>query len=379
MLGPEGSADADNSLLTLYFIDSNSYSTDSELSGGGYGWVHEDQIEWFSNQSAYLRSVEEGKGREAPPALAWQHIPLPEHKTLQDSGAGMIGEHHEPVCSPNINTGMLAAYGETKTVKAVTVGHDHTNDWCSSSPVEGVHLCYDGHTGYGSSGYGRADFPIRARVFHASRFGSLIQTYKHLDPLCGGCAAGAQPITDLQTIHSSGLPLADVAVSITSGSPACPAGYTVVNTDLNKGAGGSYTYLCLQAASNEEGAVVTQVGVAQGKEGAQPICEEGWTQIPGNLKQGTAAAVSQNLCLFKEPYAKGLPLVVGLEVAQGAGAKCAPGYEAASDDISAGVGLPEILCTKYTLGSAEVAARVRVGAGGRLPASFVFSSAPPAK
>jgi hypothetical protein len=183
-----GGSDEQNSLLTLYFIDSNAYSPDPDLSGGGYDWVHTDQIEWFSNQSAYLRSVEAAKKRAPPPALAWQHIPLPQHKTLQDSGTGMIGEAHEPVCSPNVDSGMALAYGEAKDVKAVTCGHDHSNEWCSAEPVDGIYLCYDGHMGYGASGYGRPDFPIRSRVFFASRFGALLTWRYYMSNCCSRCS-----------------------------------------------------------------------------------------------------------------------------------------------------------------------------------------------
>ena len=371
VLGPLGGADAANNLLTLYFVDSNAYSPEPELSGGGYDWVHEDQIAWFVNESSSRRAGEAARGRGQPPALAWQHIPLPQHKTLQDSGVGMVGEHHEPVCSPNVDSGMALAYGESGDVKAVTVGHDHTNDWCSSEPVEGVYLCYDGHMGYGSSGYGRADMPIRARVFHASRFGAAIHTYKHVDPLCGGCAAGGTPIVDMQLIFGTAGPVADVTVSLTDGNPACPAGYATIHTDLNKGAGGKYSFLCVLPVSADSAAVVQSLGVASGTAAAPPVCELGWTQVAGNLKQGTSSKEVQNLCLFKVKAAVGDLVVAAVAVAQGAGAACAPGFEPATGDISGGVGLPELLCVKYEIWNGELQAAL---GGSRLPATAGWSA-----
>ena len=365
--GPVGTSTADTNLLTLYFIDSNAYSPDPDLSGGGYDWVHLDQIEWFANESASIKATSAARGQPQPPALLWQHIPLPQHKTWQDGGSPIVGDHHEPVCSPNIDTGALAAYGAAGDVKAVTVGHDHTNDWCSSEPVEGVYLCYDGHAGYGASGYGRPDYPIRARIFRASRFGGVIESYKHLDTLCGGCADGATPILDLQLIYGDGAPLADVAVSLSAGTaPSCPPGYRAVHTDLNKGAGGSYSYLCLLHSDGKSQNVVQSVGVAEAPVGgAQPACEDGWTRVPANLKEGSSASVVQNLCLFLAPGGPGTEVVVNVAVAQGAGAACAEGMHAVTGDISAGVGLPEKLCVKSVEWSVAMAERAAAGAGGR--------------
>ena len=42
VLGAAGTPEATHSKLSLYFVDSNSYSTDPSV--GGYGWVHQDQI-----------------------------------------------------------------------------------------------------------------------------------------------------------------------------------------------------------------------------------------------------------------------------------------------------------------------------------------------
>jgi len=206
-------------------------------------------------------------------------------------------------------------------------------------------------------------------------------TYKHLDPLCGGCADGATPITDMQTIAAEGLPFSDVSTSQTSGSPDCPAGYDVLNTDLNKGAGGSYSFLCLLTAGDEAADVVTALGVAAASQADPPVCEAGWTLVPGNLKAGTQAAVVQQLCIFKQKLATGLPVIVGVAVAQGAGATCPSGYEPVTDDISAGVGLPELICARFSLATPAMERLAALGDGGkgRLPASFAWSAKPVAK
>lgn len=164
VLGPAGSAQAAHSLLSLYMVDSNSYSTVPAV--GGYGWVHLDQIAYFANASAAVKAAAAAGAYPVPPALAYQHIPLPQHKTWVEANSPIVGQYHEGVCSPEIDTGLLAQYIQSGDVKAVTVGHDHTNDFCTSTPIEGsVTLCYDGHGSYGASGYGEPDWPIRARVY----------------------------------------------------------------------------------------------------------------------------------------------------------------------------------------------------------------------
>lgn len=111
--------------FSLYMVDSNSYSTQPGV--GGYGWVHLDQIAYFMNQSAAIKAAAAAGGYAVPNALAYQHIPLPEHDAARS--LPIIGQYHEAVCAPSINTGLFAAYLQSGDVKAVTVGHDHTSEW----------------------------------------------------------------------------------------------------------------------------------------------------------------------------------------------------------------------------------------------------------
>lgn len=201
--GPAGGPEANASLLTLYIIDSDSYST-NPLAGGGYGWEHQDQLAWLANASAAVKAAAAAGGYPAPAALAYQHIPTPQHRAWVGAGGAIVGQFHEAVCSPDVDSGELLTLMEAGDVKALTVGHDHTNDWCSATPVEGVTLCYDGHGNYGASGYGEPDWPIRARVWHVSHFGALIQTYKRLDTLAGGAfPPGNSSTIDLQVRRST--------------------------------------------------------------------------------------------------------------------------------------------------------------------------------
>lgn len=137
VLGPAGSPDANASLFNIYAIDSNSYSTDPKI--GGYGWVHTDQIQWFSAVSANLTAAAAAAGRPQAPALAYQHIPLPQHQTIITDKLPIVGQYHETVCCPAIDTGLHAAFLAAGDVKALTVGHDqcvrrtqHATTLCTS-------------------------------------------------------------------------------------------------------------------------------------------------------------------------------------------------------------------------------------------------------
>lgn len=125
VLGPEGAPESNSSLLSLYMVDSNSYSTVDGI--GGYGWVHLDQIGFFNNASNSVKAAAVQGGYPVPPALAFQHIPLLQHNTWVTDKNPIVGQYHEGVCNPEIDTGLLAMYIQSGDVKAVTVGHDHTN------------------------------------------------------------------------------------------------------------------------------------------------------------------------------------------------------------------------------------------------------------
>ena len=375
VLGAAGSAQAAQPLLTLYAVDSNSYSTNAKVEG--YGWVHLNQINWFSNLSASIAASAAAAGVQPPPALAFQHIPLPQHASWVAGGGAIVGQFHEAVCAPAVDTGLFAEYVQSGDVKSVTVGHDHTNDFCTASPLDGVTLCYDGHGSYGASGYGEPSWPIRARIWHVSKQGALIQTYKHLDDLAGGAFPPGSPTTvDLQTVWGTGLPLRSASATQTAGSPACPPGFAAVDTDLNKDAGGSYSYICTERALEATGTFLLNVSVAFG---AAP-CPSGFARVPGNLKEGTSAAMAEALCVLTGAAPTGTPVIWDIAVAQGAGAVCDAGYAAVTPDLSGGVGLYEVLCAKFSALTAEALAVLAGGAGAplpRLPRRFASTSERP--
>ncbi|XP_051189059.1 probable inactive purple acid phosphatase 29 [Lolium perenne] len=157
--GVEGTPMANKSVLNLYFLDSGDYSTVPSIPG--YGWIKTSQQAWFKQTSASLQANytnEQPKQKEAAPALAYFHIPLPEFGSF--TASNRTGVKRDPISSASINSGFFTSMVEAGDVKAAFVGHDHLNDFCGN--LTGIQLCYAG--GFGYHAYGMAGWSRRARV-----------------------------------------------------------------------------------------------------------------------------------------------------------------------------------------------------------------------
>ncbi len=140
---------SDETKAILWFFDSNAYCEDKNISD--YGWIRFDQIAWFRRKSAELTAL---NGSNPYPALAFFHIPLPEYNSVIGN-EDTVGLSEERVCSPQINTGMLAAFVEMGDVMGTFVGHDHDNNYIGVH--KGIALAYgqsSGYETYGSIGRG---------------------------------------------------------------------------------------------------------------------------------------------------------------------------------------------------------------------------------
>ena len=159
---------SDSLAALLYFIDSNSYCEDKGISH--YGWIRFDQIAWYREQSRKFTALNDGNPLSA---LAFFHIPLPEYWEIPGKELTM-GIMEEEVCSPGINSGMLAAFVEMKDVMGTFVGHDHDNNYIGIH--KGVALAYGQKTGFGSYGnIGRGSRIIEFREGERS-FNTWIRT-----------------------------------------------------------------------------------------------------------------------------------------------------------------------------------------------------------
>jgi hypothetical protein len=78
-----------NSALTLYFLDSHSYSPD-EKKYHGYDWIRPNQIQWFTKTAQSLKA-QHAKYTHIHLDMAFIHIPLPEFTaSLVVSGENLV-------------------------------------------------------------------------------------------------------------------------------------------------------------------------------------------------------------------------------------------------------------------------------------------------
>ncbi|XVE71903.1 hypothetical protein DITRI_Ditri10aG0188800 [Diplodiscus trichospermus] len=186
--GAPGSHLANSSILNLFFLDSGDRETVQGIRT--YGWIKESQLNWLHSvsrglqeQNQEVNDITETQAIALSPALAFFHIPIPEVRQLYYRN--IVGQFREGVACSSVNSGVLKTLVSIKDVKAVFIGHDHTNDFCGN--LEGIWFCYGG--GFGYHGYGRAGLPRRARVILAElRKGDKawmgverIKTWKRLD------------------------------------------------------------------------------------------------------------------------------------------------------------------------------------------------------
>ena len=167
---PVKSADGTRDAALLYMFDSNSYSTVKEIRG--YGWIKNDQIDWYNRTSKQYTEANEGKPL---PALAFFHIPLPEyHDAVANENAFFVGTRKERACSPQINSGMGNAMKKAGDVMGVFVGHDHVNDYVTE--WQGIMLGYGRYTG-GETVYNGLPYGNGARVIEITEGSRSIKTW----------------------------------------------------------------------------------------------------------------------------------------------------------------------------------------------------------
>ena len=139
----------------IYCMDSHDYA---QMKGvGKYSWFEKSQIDWYINTGNKWKKKNNG---EALPALAYFHIPLPEYnQAWENDKIKPVGEKHESVCAPQLNTGMYAAMLLQGDVMATFVGHDHANDFIGE--YNGIALAYGRFSG-GTNTY--SHMPRGARI-----------------------------------------------------------------------------------------------------------------------------------------------------------------------------------------------------------------------
>ena len=174
-----GRGSTSHSALTLYLLDTHSYSP-NEHKYKGYDWLKQTQIDWFKSTSQSLKR----KHREYTHIhmdLAFIHIPLPEYRNPDKMS--YVGNWTEPPTAPGFNSNFKDALVE-EGVLMVSCGHDHVNEYClpakgpSGNPA--LWMCYGGASGFGGYG-GYYGYHRRMRFFEFDMNEARITTYKRLE------------------------------------------------------------------------------------------------------------------------------------------------------------------------------------------------------
>ncbi|MCH5198409.1 MAG: metallophosphoesterase [Oscillospiraceae bacterium] len=152
------SANSDNVLFNIWCFDSGNYNPDKTY--GGYGYVLDEQIEWYVQKSNELKTA---NGGEAVPSIAFQHIVPPQIKyalkEVENGTEGAIGfdgksfilpDYCNPAsnwlseapCPPNPDFAegykQVDAMLSQGDVLGVFFGHDHINSY--DVEYKGIHL-----------------------------------------------------------------------------------------------------------------------------------------------------------------------------------------------------------------------------------------------
>ncbi|KZZ89025.1 phosphatase DCR2 [Ascosphaera apis ARSEF 7405] len=175
-----GRGTAAHSALTLYLLDTHSYSQDKKHHDG-YDWIRESQINWFREAAQSLKKDHKAY-THIHMNLAFIHIPLPEYRNSQNM---FFGNWTEAPTAPSVNSGFKDELVKENVV-LVSCGHDHVNDYCMLEKKDngnpGIWLCYGGATGFGGyAGPGYGDYIRRARFFDIDMNSARIITYKRLE------------------------------------------------------------------------------------------------------------------------------------------------------------------------------------------------------
>lgn len=173
-----GRGNTGHSALTLYLLDSHSYSPD-ERQFRGYDWIKPSQIRWFKNTAQGLKNKHH-EYAYMHMNMAFIHIPLPE---FAQRGNYFRGDWSEPSTAPGFNSGFKDAL-EEEGILFVGCGHDHANDYCAlsknSAEKPSLWMCYGGGSGFGGYG-GYGGFIRRVRFYDFDMNAGRAVTYKRLE------------------------------------------------------------------------------------------------------------------------------------------------------------------------------------------------------
>ncbi len=252
---PIYSSTGDDIAFNLWVIDSLTY----EVGVTEYDHVHQNQLDWYKRTSIAL---EEQAGHKVN-SIMFQHIAMPEiynllvedsngsksymgKKYRQELNANATGYLGEFPCPPKTNGGQFDALLERGDVLGVVSGHDHSN---------GFHGTYKGigflqmpgmsFKSYGDDncrGYGVIEIDENNTSTYSTHTVSYIDYWNGAAAVSSwersgfyGTSADGSYVSELK--FASGTTASSVKSEITG------AGFTLIDKDLNDGAGGRFVYM----------------------------------------------------------------------------------------------------------------------------------------
>lgn len=185
---------SDHPALTFYFLDSHKHL----IKLPGYDYIKQSQLDFISSEYDERLHPLQKEYSHIHLSMAFFHIPLPEY-TKRGSNK-YIGSFKEGSTAPKYNSGVRNKLSELG-VTAVSVGHDHVNDFCMYDEGEDqkgtpIWLCHGG--GIGEGGYGGyGGYIRRCRILEFDTQSGSINTWKLKNE------RDLQPF-DVQTLVSGG-------------------------------------------------------------------------------------------------------------------------------------------------------------------------------
>lgn len=184
---------------SLIMLDSNAYEKHDFLGfNGTYDYIHENQIDWYSDTIDALTAANDGV---TPVSSLFLHIPPQEYRdaweeyydngmkdtvNVQYTDTGDSAGKSEKVCCPDTEDALFETLLSKRSTDSVFCGHDHVNNY--TLKYKGIYLTYSMTSNYFVYA-SDADYSHGCTVITYSPSVSI--THK---PASGGVSAREQPV-----------------------------------------------------------------------------------------------------------------------------------------------------------------------------------------
>jgi hypothetical protein len=261
---PIYSSDGSNIAFNLWIMDSNSYDGSTSI----YDHVHQDQLDWYRRKS---QAIDKQAGHKVY-SIMFQHIIMPEayqllcedasgsktyagktyRQELNSKATGYLGEFP---CPPAENGGEFDTLSAEGNVLGVVTGHDHSNDF--TGRVGNIDFLQTGGMSFRSYGDVNARGYRVIELDQSKPAAYTSHTVKYTDYESGALSGSATTDVGLTeysytagTKFVSEISFAGSTSVNTAKSTLTNSGFTVLDYDLNKDAGGQYIYMGYKTTEN---------------------------------------------------------------------------------------------------------------------------------